>query len=296
MQTRRVCLPALLFLSILLCTTARGESIRHRFLAVDESRSQLHYVDQFDSSKDWTIQFPGRYRDVQLLGDRVIVSTLTGYEEYDVHTQQKLKAVANPAFSQTETVIRRPNGNTILGCNVPKKQGAGVRFIELDAADHPVREVTFPALHHLRLARIGSDGSILFGCDNEVIMGQWDGTYKTFSIAGEKRHIYEVAELANGTVRVSCGYGVTLEEWTKNGEFVRKLADGKTADGRFCLFFGRAQQLENGHWVVSNWTGHGAQDSQKGPQLLEFDEAGKIVWSWHDATRAGSVHGVIILE
>jgi hypothetical protein len=276
--------------------TAHAEPIKHRFIAVDESRSQLHYVDQFDSSNDWDILLGGRYRDAQLGGNRVIVSTHSGYEEYDFQSQEKVKRVADEQFHKTETVIRLPNGNTVLGCNLSKKQGDGVRFFELDANEKPVCEVTFPKLHHLRMARLAKDGSLLFGCDNRVVIAQWDGTYKEFPTVGEKRHIYEVVELPNGNLRVSCGYGAVLEEWTPDGTFVRKLCGGTPPEGFFYLFFSGAQQLKNGNWVVSNWTGHGKDDSKKGAQLIEFDESNKIVWSWHDPERAGSIHGVLILE
>lgn len=114
--------------ALLVSASIHAEEIQHRFIAMDESRSQLHYVDQFDSAKDWTIKFPGRYRDVQLLGDRVMISTFNGYEEYDFQTLEKVKSVADPKFSQTETVIRLPNGHTLLGCNV----AGGVRFFELE--------------------------------------------------------------------------------------------------------------------------------------------------------------------
>jgi hypothetical protein len=312
-------------LQILLAATAfssaQAEPVKHRFIAVDESRSQLHYVDQFDSSKDWKIRLAGRFRDVQFVKNRVIVSTFNGYEEYDFHpgstgrperlqnpenpedegsaafqTLEKVKSVADAAYNRTETVIRLPNGHTLLGCNVPGNQGGGVRFFELDETDRPVRDVTFPKLHHLRLARLARNGSLLFGCDNRVIIGQWDGTAKEFITKEEKRHIYEVEELAGGNLRVSTGYGAVLEEWTPDGKFVRTLCGGTAPEGFFYLFFGRAQQLANRNWVVSNWTGHDKEDSRKGAQLIEFDETGKIIWSWHDPERAGSVHGAIIIE
>ncbi len=282
-------------LIVLLGATARAEPVKHRFLAVDEARSQLHYVDQLDPANDWTIKFPNRYRDVQLLENgRILVSTYTGYEEYDFQTQEKLKTVADPTFSQTETIIRLPNGHTIVGCSRPKKQG--VRFFELNADDEEVRTVTFEKMHHLRLARLAQDGSLLFGCDNRVVIGQWDGTFNEFTTKTEKRHIYEVEELANGNFRLSTGYGAVLEEWTPEGTFVRTICGGTPPDGFFYLFFGRAQQLPNQHWVVSNWTGHKKDDSRKGAQLIEFDKTGNIVWSWHDPERSGSVHGAYILD
>jgi len=48
--------------------------------------------------------------------------------------------------------------------------------------------------------------------------------------------------------------------------------------------------------VVCNWTGHKPGDSVKAPQLLEFDSSGDIVWHWHDPERAGTLHGVIIID
>lgn len=282
--------------TMMVAVAVNAEEIRHRFIAMDESRAQLHYVDQFDSYKDWKIQLAGPYRDAQLAGHRVIVSTHNGYDEYDFQTQEKVKSVADAKFSKSETVIRLPNGNSILGCNLSKKQGGGVRFFELDENDEVLRDVTFPKLHHLRLARLAKDGSLLFGCDNKVIIGQWDGTHQEFVTKKEKRHIYEVEELANGNLRVSTGYGAVLEEWTRDGQFVRTLCGGTPPEGFFYLFFCNAQQLKNGNWIVSNWTGHGKDDSQKGVQLIEFDGNNQIVWSWHDPERAGTLHGVIIVE
>jgi hypothetical protein len=286
----------ILLLSFAISATAQAGTIKHRFIAVDESRSQLHYVDQFDPSNDWTIQFPTNYRDVQLVGNSIIVSARRGYEEYDLASRTKIKSVTVPRFGKTETLNRLPNGHTIIGCNISKDKGGGVRFVELDGDDDLVQEVVFPELHHLRLARLSTDGALLFGCDNRFISARWDGTYEAFATAEEKRHIYEVAELTNGNYRVSCGYGTVLEEWTPDGKFVRTICGGKAPDGFYFHFFGRAQLLKDSHWVVANWTGHGKDDSQKGVQLIEFDKEGNIVWSWHDPERSGSVNGAIIIE
>ncbi|MCX6923019.1 MAG: hypothetical protein NT154_07400, partial [Verrucomicrobia bacterium] len=41
---------------------------------------------------------------------------------------------------------------------------------------------------------------------------------------------------------------------------------------------------------------HDPNDSSKAPQLIEFDSAGKLVWSWHNPTLAGTIHGVLVLD
>lgn len=287
---------AIILAILLTLSFSNANAIKHRFIVVDESRSQLHYVDQFDSSNDWTINFPERYRDVRLLNNQhILVSTYDGYEEYEIRTQKKIKTVANSQFNKTETITRLGNGHTILGCNLANK--GGVKFFEIDENDILLRSVSFPSCHTLRLMSLTTDGSFLFGSTNRVVKANWDGVTKEFSISNEKRHIYEVEELENGNYRVSSGYGATLEEWTPYGVFVRKIAGGKPVpEGYNYFFFGRAQLLLNGHWVVSNWTGHGENDSQKGAQLIEFDQDGEIVWSWHDPKRSGTVHGHIILD
>ena len=144
---------------------------------------------------------------------------------------------------------------------------------------------------------LASDGSFLFGSVNKIIKANWEEEIKEFTIPNEKCWAYEVEELKNGNYRISCGYTPTLEEWSANGKYVRIIAGGNenSKDLQY-YFFGSAQMLSNNHWVVSNWTGHEENDSEKGVQLIEFDQNGKVVWTWHDPKRSGSVNGVIVLE
>jgi hypothetical protein len=285
----------LIFIFLLTVILPHAQTITHRFIVVDESRSQLHYVDEFDSSNDWGIRFPERYRNVRLTeNESLIMSTHNGYVEYDFKTQEILKTVDNPLFNKTETLVRLKNGNTILGCCLGKK--GGITFYELNKNDEIVRKVNFPKHQKLRLMSLTSDGSFLFGVANKIVKANWNGEVKEFTIPNEKSWAYEVEELINGSYRISGGYTPTLEEWTPEGTFVRKIAGGNSnsKDLQY-YFFGSAQMLSNNHWVVSNWTGHGEKDSEKGVQLIEFDENGKVVWNWHDAKRSGSVNGVIVL-
>lgn len=68
--------------------------IRHRFLAKDESRSQLLYVDQTDPLKDWVIQLGAKCRDTQLAGKNILlVSSPDGYREYSLADRQMIKEV-----------------------------------------------------------------------------------------------------------------------------------------------------------------------------------------------------------
>jgi hypothetical protein len=62
-------------------------------------------------------------------------------------------------------------------------------------------------------------------------------------------------------------------------------------------FYAGFQVLPNGNFVVTNWEGHGGGHGVTGRQLLEYDAAGLLVWSWQqDPNLVSSLHGVIVLD
>ena len=263
--------------------------IKHRFLAKDESRAQLHYVNQLDPSQDWTIQLPKGCRDIRRAGNNhLLVSHPDGYLEYDLDTQKQLKQVVVKKSAKIESLERLPNGHTILagraGC---------ITFYELDVNDQLVRSKAFKQYQNIRLFRLSPEGHFLFGANTDhVVEADWNGTvYADFQVPGGK-HIYWIKKLNGGKAyRVSTGYGKSIVDIAPTGKILRTLG-GKDEHH----FFSRPFELKNGNVIASHWTGHGHDDSQKSAQLIEFNAEGDIVWSWHDPERAGTIHGVIILN
>jgi len=274
-------------LGLLVALNASAE-IKHRFLAKDESRAQLHYVNQFDSSQDWTIPLVKGCRDIRLLkNNRVLVSFPDGYAEFDLATQKKIHEVRRKEFKKIDTVTRLPNGNTVLGANCN-----GITFFEVTPKGKVVRQINFPKLHTLRLMRFSPEGNFMFGANTDhVIVAQWDGTIVTDFRVPSAKHIYWIKKLDHGAYRVVTGYGASIVDVTPDGKITRTLGGGSDY-----YFFSRPFELKNGNTVACNWTGHKPTDSKKGPQLVEFDPQGKVVWRWHDPKRAGTIHGVIILD
>jgi hypothetical protein len=270
-----------------------GPAIRHRFLAEDESRSQLLFVDQVDPSQSWVIKFPERYRDYQLVGgNRIMLNTGTGFREYDLKSQQLAREVKDPAFANITTARRLPDGRTILGGNQK-----GITFYELSPDDKILRTANFPALNTLRLLRLSPRGTLLFGASgNRAVEANLDGRIlREVGVEGAK-HIYQVLEQPDGDWLVATGYGASIVELDRDGKVLRKLGGAPAPAGLWLNFFCGFQVLKNGNIVVCNWTGHDAKDSTKAPQLLEYAPDGKIVWQWHDADGAGSLHGVLVLD
>lgn len=293
----RIAFCGLLFATLAAAALAEEAAIKHRFLAADESRTQLMYVDQFDPSKDWTIKTPEKNRDLQLIGGgKLLTNTGSGYREYDLKTQKTLKEFKKDYLSGATSAQRLPNGHTVVGCN--KKDG--ISFAELDASDNLVTTCTLQKINTLRLFRFTSRGTILFGAmegkDSKVFEVNMKGEILRQQALPEGKHNYFALELPNGNLLVPNGYGAAVEEVDKTGKTVRKLGGKPGLPGLLMNFFAGMQVLKNGNVVVCNWTGHGAKDSEKAPQILEFDKDGKVVWQWHDAQRAGSIHAVIIMD
>lgn len=273
------------------CQALRAAEIRHKFLAVDESRAQLVFVDQGDPSKDWTIKLPGKHRDLQLVGKHLVLLTFAnGYHEYRLTDQQLSKEVQG--FPGATSARRLPDGRTILTCNTQ-----GVTVHELSPDDKPLRKATFQ-LPSTRVVRLTPQGTFLIGSGPQLIEGDWNGKVLRTLTLPNGTWAYQALQLPNGHVLACGGYDPSLFELDAKGAIVRTIGGRQTAEARTLgfSFFGAFQILAKGQIVVCNWTGHDPNDSLKGAQLVQFDPAGQLVWKWHDPKRAGSINGVIVLD
>jgi hypothetical protein len=275
-------------------TNAPLPVLHHRFLAADESRAQLLLVNTNDPAQNWSLKFPERYRDVQLVGrQRVLLNTSQGFREYDLRTRELVREVKDAGFAGCTTARRLPDGRTILGAN----QKTGVAFFELSATDQVQRSAKFPTLNTLRLVRLTLRGTMLFGaCGNQAVEVDWSGRIVRTVIVPEARHIYQVLEKPDGHWLIATGYGFSIVEVDREDKIVRRWGGAPAPAGLGLNFFAGFQMLGNGNLVVCNWTGHGADDSAKAPQLLEYTADGQLIGQWHDAKLAGSLHGVIVLD
>ncbi|MDR1484361.1 MAG: aryl-sulfate sulfotransferase [Planctomycetaceae bacterium] len=299
---KRINLLGIRFLTVILFAVGMNlfadDTIKHKFLLLDESRKQILFVDQFEPKNDWVIKLSdGGVWDLQLIGGHRLLVALTdkgGFREYDLRTREVVREVADAKYKQTMTAIRFPDGKTLLGCN----KSRAYQFYLLDAEGKLINEL--PAENKkksIRVARRTSRGTILFGCNDDWV-NEIDLTGKVlreFKVPGA-RHIYHVFEKPDGNLLVSGGYGCFVAEYDKDNKEVRKWGGLPAPEGLTFIFFSKIQILKNGNLVVATWTGHGAKDSNKGIQLVEFDGKGKVVWTWHNPKLAGSINNVIILD
>lgn len=269
--------------------------IQHEFIAIDEGHATLLHVDEANQAKNWLVPIgQPAARDMQLIGDgRILIGHHHGYSEFDLYRGRLVKE-----FKQLEgvTAVRRqPNGHTLIaGVDIPGAKGVAV--LEFDAADREVHRAIFPG-DYVRLIRQTTSGTYLMSCNDRIREGSREGVYlREFPVDGFF-HAWKSLRLPNGNLLVTAGYGAFVVELDAAGKILRKFGSKEQLPEKVRPFFyAMFQLLPNGHIVLANWQGHGPGFGQSGVQLLEFDGAGELVWTWSKADLISSLQGVLVLD
>ncbi|MDR0520633.1 MAG: hypothetical protein LBH00_02140 [Planctomycetaceae bacterium] len=295
-----------LFLFLFAAAVSADDPIKHKMLLLDESRKQIVYVDQYEPANNWiSLSADGALWDAQLIGDHKILVAVTdkgGYREYNIGDLKKAPAERKPVrevtaakYKSTQSAIRFPDGRTVIAVNAGKNS----IFYVFNKNGEEINAIKHSGIQGVRLVRRSPHDTLLVG---DRTGRAWeidlDGKeIRCVDVPGSHRkYIYQVKELPNGHWLAATGYDCRILEIDKENKTVRTLGGNPAPEGLTYIFFSKFQVLPNGHIVVATWTGHGAEDSRKGQQLVQFDKEGKVVWQWHDPALAGSLNGVIILD
>jgi hypothetical protein len=275
-----------------------------RVLLSDEGNRRVLLVDlQNPSSAVWSTQLndANKYgdgmRDIQLVGgDRVAVSVAKGYVELDAKTGAIKKEVTR--FSGVESLRRLPNGNTVLAGN----SDGGVTLQELDSQDAAVagHKVTFTNHTNLRMLRRTPEGTFLIGVANKLAEVNWAKQTVWEMTIPNGDYVYQGLRLPDATIVVTSGYGAAVLRIDAAAKRVLTTIGGKSQPDSATIvpnFYAGYQILPNGHFVVTNWQGHGGGNGGKGLQLLEYDASGTLVWKWQqNPNLVSSLHHVVVLD
>ena len=284
-----------LMAGMLTAAMVRGGEIRHRFVASDFMNCSLHYVDQNDVSKNWTLRLPEVAFDLQLLGgNRLLCNRSKGYEVYDLATRQRIDGFQSDAMKEIRTVRRLADGRTFLG-------GQSGTVYELDAQKHLTATYEMPkAIKYVRLMRFAPEGTLLLAAD--------DGAYEVSldkALDAEKRLVrkfalprprnaYMAQYASDGNLLLSGGYSKGFFTFDPQGKLLKDTVFAQP-EGLSNFFYAGFQVLKNGHIVMANWTGHGEKDFKPGWKLIEFDANHSVVWTWNEPY-GGTVNQVAILD
>ena len=269
--------------------------IQHNFIAIDEGHATLLHINERDQSKNWIVPIvQPAARDMQLIGGgKILIGHHHGYSEFDITLGRLVKEFKS--LEGVTAVRRRPNGNTLIaGVDIPGAKGVAV--LELDADDNEIHRAIFPG-DYVRLVRQTNDNSYLMSCNDRIREGSRDGKYlREFPVEGFY-HAWKSLRLPNGNLIVTAGYGAFVVELDANGNILRKFGGKESVPEKVRPFFyAMFQLLRNGNIVLANWQGHGPGFGNSGVQLLEFNAAGEIVWTWSKADLISSLQGVLVLD
>jgi hypothetical protein len=272
-----------------------ASAIQHEFVAIDEGLGTLLHIDERDPSRDWRVDIGHpEARDMQLAGNhRVLIGHHHGYTEFDIATGRRVCELNR--FEGVTAARRQPNGHTLLAgvnlCGV-----TGVVVLELDGASREVHRAVFPG-DYVRLIRQTRTGTYLMCCNDRIREGSREGVYlREFPVEGFY-HAWKALRLSDGNLLVSAGYGAFLVELDPDGKVLRRFGGkGEVPESVHPFFYAMFQLLRNGHIVLANWQGHGPGHGHSGVQLLEFNPAGQIVWTWSRADLISSLQGVVVLD
>lgn len=274
---------------------ARGEEIKHRFLVSDFMHHAVHYVDQVDPSKNWTLTLPELAMDFQLIGNnRLLCNRAKGYDVYDLATRQKVDAFQSDAVKEIRTVRRLADGRTFLGSQLGP-------VYEFDAQRNLTATYEMPkAVKYVRMMRFTPKGTLLLAAE--------DGAYEVSLEKGlepEKRLVrkfalprprnsYMALYAPDGKLLLAGGYSKGFYTFGADGKLLKDTVL-KQPEGLNNYFYAGFQVLKNGHVVLSNWTGHSEKDFKPGLKAVELDQDHNIVWSWNEAY-GGTVNNLMVLD
>lgn len=270
-------------------------AIQHEFIVIDEGHATLLHINERDQSKNWIVPIgQPAARDMQLIGGgKILIGHHHGYSEFDLALGRLVKEFKS--LEGVTAVRRQLNGHTIIaGVDIPPTKGVVV--LELDENDREISRVIFPG-DYVRLIRQTEQGTYLMSCNDRIREGSCDGKYlREFPVEGFF-HAWKSLRLPNGNLIVTAGYGAFVVELDPTGKIIRKFGGKDQVPEKVRPFFyAMFQLLPNGNVVLANWQGHGPGFGSSGVQLLEFNGAGEIVWSWSKAELISSLQGVLVLD
>lgn len=285
-----------LFAAILtLAALATAEPIKHRFVVADEPGHRIVHVDQNHPENNWERPVTeNKTWDIQLAGDNQLAVSFTGgYLLVDLNNGELIKKVTVDGLTGIWSVRRLAKGKTVVIGN----QGPTLYAAELDEDNHIVRKATVPDVKQMRLGRITPEGHALAAPGDELVEWDLDGTIiKRFPLPQDPVRekglkAFMALKDSDGCYWVAYGYGAITVKLDPDGKILQKFIGPEGMH-----FTAGFQRLPNGNLVQANWSGHKVENAVNGPQLIEFNPQGEIVWTYHNTDLFACPVSVIILD
>ena len=280
------------------CPKPAGQ-ICHEFLANDNGRNQINYVNEFDPTKNWTKPVgdtgANSPRTIEIVdnakgktGKAILVSLEKGYGEFDVVDGTLLARVANKAG--VSGACRMPDGSTALGIDTA--------IAVVNATGTELRRIPIPQGDNLRATnRNPTTGHFWFSKTNLIYDISDTGTITWMGNMGVNTKGYAVWWRTGGGAYATTGDPSTVIEMDTTGAILNTVGGkAKFASTLALDFFSGFVRLANGNYVVANWLGHLSAPAASTPHLVEFTPANVPVWQWGNQTLARQITNVYVFR
>ncbi len=281
------------------------QDCRRRLVLADESRGKIHYYDSFDPKAGVAVAVKKPVWDLKPLGGTKYRTVCHGgFQVTDLAARKVVDEFRYDGFKDwmATAVCDLPDGGFVFSVN-PQGADAGkaIHFCEFSKDRKLVRTLKLPGYFNSRSMTPGRDGEWLVAHEKGFARIRIPKTGDKVELVKNYpqpagRNLFAVVPERNGSGYLAgCGYGGGLVRFNDAGEAVRTWFV-PTDTGKESRFYGQVEERENGDVYLAHWTGHGADDSFKGWQVVAFDPSGKVKWRLDSPDRYGSISGVVVLS
>lgn len=291
------------------CPKPEGQ-ICHEFIANDNSRAQVNYVNEFTSKNPggvvWVKQIGHNQatpenspRTIEIVdnakatnGKAILVSVNDGYVELDLANGNKLADVT-VQFTGITGACRMPDGQTALGTN------ASIRIVNANGVQSS--NFNLPAGNNLRaINRDKATGDFWLSKTETVYQLSSTGQVKWQAFMGANTKGYAVWWREGGGAYGTTGEPHTIVEIDGTGKIVQTTGgDAPQLTSLKLDFFSGFVRRPNGNYIVANWLGHQGTPAQDTPEIIEFKpdaNGGTAVWTWGNQTLARQITNVYVFQ
>lgn len=268
-------------------------SVNYDFLGIDEGKQNL-LRGNTGSGIIWIESLKGypSARAMQRLDeDRVLIGYDRGYFIFSLTKREVIYDCSR--WEQVSFVYRNSDGTTLI-CGLNLGGNDGVCLLTLDTHDNVIQQQSRPG-DYVRLMTVAQDRYLFSTNDHISIVDRELNTVGTLSADGFL-HAWQSCVLSDGNILVTAGYGAFIGRFSANGELLSTFGGvDHVPEEVKPYFYATMRIVENGNILVVNWQGHGADNGEKGRQLLLFSKDGEYLESWSFPRMVSSLQGLLLL-
>lgn len=291
--------------SLLFATSVLSEEpIRHILVMGDESRGYVHYLDQFNTNNNFSVKAERPVWDLKRVAEnkyRYVHGN--SFTVLDLKERKGVDTFSDKRLAGLTSVCDLPDHGFLAATNQKVGQPAkNAVVVYRYTADRQFKDRSvYEGLRNVRMMTVLASGEILLAHNDGVARctlapeGSEQGTLVKQYKLPRARNAYKAVPRKAGGLWVGGGYAEALYAYSEEGQ-VLKTFEAQQPKGLKNHFYGGLAEDAKGHVLVANWTGHGANDSKTGWQVIEFDAEGKVAWHLHDPAAYGSISGIDIIR